>query len=70
MSVEGFWLTLWFAKRSFLQNLMFWRRAQKLMLTDLRSGIRKKYPLQEAQTAVQDYQNQMTAGKILFIPEL
>ncbi len=68
-SIDGFWLTTWFAKKSFLQGLMLWRRSQKLLATDLRCEIRAVYPLQEAKTAVQEYQSQMTGGKILFVPE-
>jgi hypothetical protein len=48
---------------------MLWRRAQKLMGTELKSEIRAQYPLQEAQKAVQEYLNQMTGGKILLCPD-
>jgi len=64
-SIEGFWLTRWFSDKNFLQNLVNWQRAQKLMMTDLQTEIRKQYPLNEAIDAVKDYQNQMTGGKIL-----
>jgi NADPH:quinone reductase len=67
-SIDGFWLTSWFAGRNFLRNLALWKRAQKLMATALRTDIRARYPLAEVQQAVQDYQNQMTGGKVLIIP--
>lgn len=67
--VEGFWLTHWLRKKNIFQSLSLWRRAQKLLLTDLRSDIRARYPLQQAQTAVEDYRAQMTGGKVLLVPE-
>jgi NADPH:quinone reductase-like Zn-dependent oxidoreductase len=64
-SIEGFWLTKWFSDKNFLQNLANWQRAQKLMMTDLKSEIRKQYPLHDAINAIKEYQSQMTGGKIL-----
>jgi len=48
---------------------MLWRRAQKLIGTDLRSEIRARYPFQDAKQAVQEYTSQMTGGKILLSPD-
>jgi NADPH:quinone reductase-like Zn-dependent oxidoreductase len=67
--VDGFWLTPWVGQKSFLQSLLLWRRAQKLMLTALKTEVRARYTLQEAQQAVTDYEKQMTGGKLLIIPE-
>jgi NADPH:quinone reductase-like Zn-dependent oxidoreductase len=67
-SIEGFWLTTWMSKKSFLQSLAIWRRAQKLITTDLKSEIRMQFPLNEVQNAIKAYQSQMTGGKILLIP--
>jgi NADPH:quinone reductase len=64
-SIEGFWLPTWMGKKNFLQSLVFWQRAQKLMMTDLKSEIRRQYPLNEVRKAIKDYQSQMTGGKIL-----
>src|SRR5215207_2474013 len=64
-SIEGFWLTTWMSKKNLLQSLVLWQRAQKLMMTDLKSEIRMQYPLDEAQNAIREYQRQMTGGKIL-----
>ncbi len=69
-SIEGFWLITWMSKKNFLQSLGIWRRAQKLMMTDLKSEIRRQYPLNEVQQAIEEYQNQMTGGKILLNPAL
>ena len=68
-TIDGFWLTTWFAQINFIQGLRLWRRAQKLLSTELRSDVRARYPLQDAQKAVMDYQSHMTGGKVLFIPE-
>jgi NADPH2:quinone reductase len=65
-SIEGFWLSTWLSKKNFLQSLAFWQRAQKLLMTDLKSQIRKQYPFNEAQNATREYRSQMTGGKILF----
>ena len=67
-SIEGFWLTNWMSKKNFLQSLAIWQRAQKLIMTDLKSEIRKQYSLNEAQDAIKEYQSQMTGGKILLSP--
>jgi len=66
-SVDGFWLTTWMARKNFIQKLRIWRRAQKLLLTDLKSDVRARYPLQDARKAVADYQSHMTGGKVLFV---
>jgi len=69
-SIDGFWLTTWLARKSFIQNLKLWQRAQKLLATDLKSEIRSQYPLSEVQNAIKEYQSQMTGGKFLLRPEL
>jgi NADPH:quinone reductase len=66
--VDGFWLGPWMNNKNLVQILMLWRRAQKLMATDLRSEIRARYSLREAKNAVQDYSGHMTGGKILLNP--
>ena len=67
-SIDGFWLTPWLAQNSFLKNLRIWRRAQNLMDGDLRTEIRARYSLENAQKAVADYQASMTGGKVLITP--
>jgi NADPH:quinone reductase len=67
-AVEGFWLGPWITRKNIIQILLMWRRAQKLMGKELKSEIRARYPFQDAKKAVQEYQNQMTGGKILLRP--
>jgi NADPH:quinone reductase-like Zn-dependent oxidoreductase len=64
-AIDGFWLGPWMAKKNLIQIQMIWRRAQKLISTELKSEIRARYPLQEAQEAVREYLSQMTGGKVL-----
>lgn len=67
-SVDGFWVSTWLAKKSILQLLMLWRRAQKLQSAELRSEIRAQYPLHEAKNAIEAYRKLMTGGKVLLRP--
>jgi NADPH:quinone reductase len=69
-SIAGFWLQTWVSKMNLMQNLKYWQRAQKLMMTDLKSEIRMQYPLNQVQEAIHAYQSQMTGGKILLNPAL
>jgi hypothetical protein len=54
-TIDGLWLGPWLSKKNLFQIQKVWRRAQKLISTELRSDIRAHYPLHEAQSAVQDY---------------
>jgi NADPH:quinone reductase-like Zn-dependent oxidoreductase len=67
--VEGFWLTKWLVRKNKLQSLLIWRRAQKLLSTDLKTEIRAQVPLENVPDAVKEYERQMTGGKILIIPD-
>ena len=67
-SVDGFWLGPWINEKNLIQILMMWRRAQKLIATDLKTDVRARYPFEDAKVAVQEYLDQMTGGKILLIP--
>ncbi len=67
-AVNGFWLGPWISNLNLLQILLLWRRAQKLVATELKSEIRAQYPFQDAKKAVQEYLGQMTGGKILLRP--
>lgn len=64
-SVGGFWLGPYISGKNLVQTILMWRRAQKLLSTDLKSDIRAKYPLAKAPDAVAEYVREMTGGKIL-----
>lgn len=68
-SIDGFWLGPWMKNKNLIQIQMLWRRAQRLMASELSSEIRARYPFEEAQLAVKDYVGQMTGGKILLGPD-
>ena len=63
--VDGFWLGPWISEQNLLRIMMLWRRAQQQIPNELKSDIRKIYPIQEVKAAIHDYTHQMTGGKIL-----
>ena len=65
--VVGFFLPNWVAKKSFVQTLKDTRRVQQLAKTDLRTAVQKRLPLSAVQQALEIYQNDMTAGKVLLV---
>ena len=65
--VEGFFLGIWAAKQNLLKFLNLSLEVQKLAKTDLQSNIYKRLPLSSAQEALDLYQKNMTAGKILLV---
>lgn len=66
-SVDGFWLTAWVGQKSFLPNLLMWRRAQTLLLSALKTEVRARYPLAQAPQAATDYEAAMSGGKVLLV---
>lgn len=67
--VAGFFLGNWAAKRGILQVLRDTQRVRRLGATDLQTTIQKRLPLSAAQQAVEIYQNNMTAGKVLLVAD-
>jgi len=67
-TINGFWLGPWIMKKHILQIQRLWRRAQKLMASELKSKIRAEYPFEQTRQAIDEYLNQMTGGKILLRP--
>jgi NADPH:quinone reductase-like Zn-dependent oxidoreductase len=68
-TINGFWLGPWIMKKRILEIQRLWRRAQKLMASELKSNIRAEYPFEQARQAVEEYLDQMTGGKILLRPD-
>ncbi|MEZ4594014.1 MAG: zinc-binding dehydrogenase [Chloroflexota bacterium] len=66
-SVDGFWLTPWVGQKNMLQSLLMWRQAQTLLLSALKTDVRARYPLAQAQQAVTDYEATMSGGKVLLV---
>jgi NADPH2:quinone reductase len=67
--VEGFWLTAWLRKHNILSQLRVARRVQELLGSDLKTDIRARLPLEKAAEGLAQYAANMTAGKVLLIPE-
>ena len=67
--VAGFFLGNWAAKRGIVQTLRDIRRVQQLGATDLQSTVQKRLPLSAVQQAVELYQNNPTAGKVLLVAD-
>jgi NADPH:quinone reductase-like Zn-dependent oxidoreductase len=65
--MEGFYLPNWIAKKSLLQTLFFARRVQARLPHELRSHVVRRFPLAEAQAAVDHYIHHMTEGKVLLV---
>jgi len=65
--VEGFYLGTWASQHGILKLLSVAQQVQKLMSTDLQVTFQKRIPFALAQEALELYQNNMTAGKILLV---
>lgn len=66
--IGNYYVIPWLEGKNLLQSLLLWRRAQKLVASGLKTEIRARYPLEDTIQAVEEYQCQMTAGKMLLIP--
>lgn len=69
-TIEGFWLTSWMGRKSFMGSLKLWRQIQKQLTTVFESEVRSQYPLLDVHKAIKEYQGQMTGGKVLLRPNL
>ena len=63
--IKGFSLPNYNAKKSLLKALSDTKKAQKLIKNELNSIVQKKFPLDQANEALELYKNNMSAGKVL-----
>ena len=63
--IDSFWLGPHISKQRIMKTMRMWKKAQQEIRGDLKSVVRKIYPLQEVKEAIRDYRSQMTGGKIL-----
>ena len=63
--IDSFWLGPHISKQRIMKTMRMWKKAQQEIGGDLKSVVRKIYPLQEVKEAIRDYRSQMTGGKIL-----
>jgi NADPH:quinone reductase-like Zn-dependent oxidoreductase len=66
--VEGFWLSAWLRRRTLLSQLRMASQVQKLLGSDLKTEIRARLPLEKAAAGLAEYAADMSAGKILLMP--
>ena len=65
--VEGFYLAHWLEARGFRRKAGDVRRVQRLASSDLQTHVQGRFPLADAQRAVDTYRGHMTAGKVLLL---
>jgi NADPH2:quinone reductase len=68
-SVRGFWLADWLRHTGALKKYFAARSVQRLLKKELRTEIRERLPLEQAIEGVRRYAQEMTGGKIIFVPE-
>lgn len=68
-SVRGFFLANWMSKKGILKSIGDMRRAMRLLDSELSTTIQKRLPLSEVHEAIEIYRNNMTAGKVLLVPD-
>jgi NADPH2:quinone reductase len=65
--LAGFYLPNWLARRSFLQRLRDIQKIQHLLESALQTTLQGRFPLSSVQDALDIYQNNMSAGKVLLV---
>jgi NADPH:quinone reductase len=66
--VAGFWVSAWLARKNIVEKLRIARQIQSLLATDLATEVASRVQMQDAATAIQQYMQHMTAGKVLLTP--
>jgi NADPH:quinone reductase-like Zn-dependent oxidoreductase len=68
--LSGFWLSTWLGQQNPASLLRAATQVQRLFGTAFKPDVRACVPLQEAERALSLYANDMTGGKVLFVPDL
>ncbi|MCB1177241.1 MAG: zinc-binding dehydrogenase [Leptospiraceae bacterium] len=68
--IEGFWLTYWLVATPREEFLKYTVEVQNLLDECFHSDVNKRFPLEAGIEALEFYGNNMTAGKVLFQPDL
>ncbi len=66
--VTGFWLTSWLADNNLIKTISTARNVQKLLSGDLETAVQAHTPLENIHQAIEQYQQNMTASKVLILP--
>lgn len=67
--IAGFFLGTWAAKQNLIHLLRAMQTVKRLAATDLQTFVQQRLPLSKAQEAIDMYQKNMTAGKILLVTD-
>jgi NADPH:quinone reductase-like Zn-dependent oxidoreductase len=67
--IVGFYLANWMTRRGLVGMVRDIWRVQKLVAAELQTTIRGRFPLSAAQTALDSYRSNMTAGKVLLVAD-
>lgn len=69
-SVSGLWLSRWMGKRNPFAQLSVIGKVQSLLSTDLKSDIQARFRLDDVARALEYYTSNMSAGKVLLVPQV
>ncbi len=69
IKISGFYLGNKTKESGLIRNIINLRDVSKLMSTDLTIKVQGRFPLDHAQEAVDTYLSNMSAGKVLLVPE-
>jgi NADPH:quinone reductase-like Zn-dependent oxidoreductase len=67
--LHGFYLVNWMKENSLLKTLRNLNRAKSLLKNEVKFTVQKRFPLDQTQLAIDTYLNNMTAGKVLLVPD-
>jgi NADPH:quinone reductase-like Zn-dependent oxidoreductase len=67
--IEGFYLPNWISKRNPLPTLLDLRTVQRMAVAELHTTVQRRFPLSEVQMALDLYQENMSAGKVLLVAD-
>jgi len=69
-SIVGFFLSEWVKTRNLMQLLGDLRKVKKMLDSDMKTDIKHRMSLNQADEAISTYKTEMTGGKILLMPEI
>ena len=68
--VEGLWLNNWIKGKNLLALWKASRKVVRLVTTVLRSDVSREFPIEEIESAVRFYSENMSSGKVILRPSL
>jgi NADPH:quinone reductase len=68
--LHGFYLANWMKDNGLLKTIKNLNKVKQFLRDDFRVTVHDRFPLDKTQLAIDTYLNNMTAGKVLLIPDL